>query len=95
MAVDPSDIELSPEQRKRLAELSEKTGKPWHTVFSEALASYRTPEDAAGTENTPEESFYDAAVRVGLLGSIDDAPPDLSTNRKHMEGFGQSGANSH
>ena len=91
MIVDPSNIELSVEQRRCLAELSEETGKPWPTVFSEALASYKTAKERASSD-VPEESFYDAAVRVGLLGSIDDAPPDLSTNRKYMEGFGRSGA---
>jgi predicted DNA-binding antitoxin AbrB/MazE fold protein len=44
-------------------------------------------------ENTspehPVENCYDAAVRSGVIGCVDDAPHDLSTNPKYMEGFGR------
>ena len=36
-----------------------------------------------------EESFYDAASRLGFVGCITGTPPDLSTNKKYMEGFGK------
>jgi hypothetical protein len=94
MAVDPSDIQLTPEQQKWLAAISHESGKPWPIVFSEALARYRVEDSLSTDSDGSQESFYDAAVRVGLLGSIDDAPPDLSTNPRHMEGFGRSGASS-
>jgi predicted DNA-binding antitoxin AbrB/MazE fold protein len=38
------------------------------------------------------ESFFDAANRLGILGCIKGTPRDLSTNLKHMEGFGKNGA---
>lgn len=34
------------------------------------------------------ESFYDAAARLGLIGTLHGGPDDLSTNPRHMEGFG-------
>jgi metal-responsive CopG/Arc/MetJ family transcriptional regulator len=37
---------------------------------------------------TPRESCLDIARRIGILGIYKDAPSDLSTNPKHMEGFG-------
>jgi predicted DNA-binding antitoxin AbrB/MazE fold protein len=37
---------------------------------------------------TPAESFFDAASRLGLIGSLEGGPPDLSTSPRHMEGFG-------
>jgi len=37
----------------------------------------------------PRETCLDMAHRLGLIGVYKDAPPDLSTNPKHMEGFGR------
>ena len=39
-------------------------------------------------QRTPRESCYDLAKRLGIIGIYKDAPPDLSTNPAHMEGFG-------
>jgi metal-responsive CopG/Arc/MetJ family transcriptional regulator len=36
----------------------------------------------------PRESCYDIAKRLGIIGSAKGLPSDLSTNPKHMEGFG-------
>ena len=44
------------------------------------------PSDAA---RAPGPSCLDIARRVGLVGVYKDAPSDLSTNPKHMEGFGR------
>lgn len=40
-------------------------------------------------QQRPAESCYDLAQRLGILGSIKGLPADLSTNPKHMEGFGR------
>jgi predicted transcriptional regulator len=37
---------------------------------------------------TPRESCYDLAKRLGIIGSAKGLPTDLSTNPEHMEGFG-------
>jgi hypothetical protein len=37
----------------------------------------------------PRETAYDLAKRLGILGVYKNAPPDLSTNPEHMEGFGR------
>jgi hypothetical protein len=34
-------------------------------------------------------SCYDLAQQAGLTGCIDSGKGDLSTNRRHMEGFGR------
>lgn len=38
-----------------------------------------------------EATLYDVLNEAGLIGCIKDAPPDLSSNPAHMEGFGKSG----
>jgi metal-responsive CopG/Arc/MetJ family transcriptional regulator len=40
-------------------------------------------------QQRPGESCYDLARRLGILGSAKGLPSDLSTNPKHMEGFGR------
>jgi metal-responsive CopG/Arc/MetJ family transcriptional regulator len=37
----------------------------------------------------PQESCYDLAKRLGIIGSAEGLPADLSTNPAHMEGFGE------
>lgn len=37
----------------------------------------------------PQRTLYDVLKDVGFIGSIPDGPPDLSTNKKYMEGFGE------
>ncbi|GAC1468764.1 MAG: hypothetical protein NVSMB9_11750 [Isosphaeraceae bacterium] len=38
----------------------------------------------------PRETCLDIARRIGFIGAYTDAPPDLSTNPEHMEGFGSA-----
>jgi putative addiction module CopG family antidote len=60
-----------------------------------ALVSGKRPKRAKpaspATQDT-EETAYDVARRAGLIGCLKGAPhspTDLSTNPKHMEGFGR------
>jgi predicted transcriptional regulator len=39
MRVDPSEIQLSDDLRSRVADLAEKTGKPWRVVLEQAIYS--------------------------------------------------------
>jgi len=89
MSIDPAQIHLDREHQKRLAELAEKTGRPWSDVLTEALSEYRRTHSAEENGGS-EESFYDAAARLGLIGCVKGRPSDLSSNPRHMEGFGSS-----
>lgn len=42
--------------------------------------------------NGAEPTLYDLLDKAGLIGCIKDAPPDLSSNPKYMEGFGKGGS---
>lgn len=85
MSVDPNTILLNDDQRRALANLSDEAGKPWPEVLTEALATYRPKPTAGGNR---QESFTEAAERLGLVGSV-EGPADLSTNPAYMEGFGE------
>jgi predicted DNA-binding antitoxin AbrB/MazE fold protein len=40
--------------------------------------------------NDDGPTLFELLDEAGLIGCIKDAPPDLSTNPKYMDGFGQS-----
>jgi hypothetical protein len=90
MNLDPNQIQLSPDQQAELADLSAVMGKPWPVVLHEALATYRQEGATKKNGDPSTESFFDAASRLGLIGSLRGGPSDLSSNPAHMEGFGQS-----
>jgi hypothetical protein len=37
-----------------------------------------------------QPSAYELAEHLGIIGSVKDGPTDLSANRKHFDGFGES-----
>lgn len=82
MATDRISVRIDSGLRRRLEEESSIRGKREAELVREALEKYlRGRED--------RESCYDLAERMGVLGSLKDAPADLSTNRKHFKGFGR------
>jgi metal-responsive CopG/Arc/MetJ family transcriptional regulator len=62
------------------AEARDKGVRP-SDIVRQALEEYMR-------RRTPRESCLDIARRIGILGIYKGAPSDLSTNPKHMEGFG-------
>ena len=68
---------------RRLKERSRATGTGQSEVVRQALEKY-LPESRA------EQTAYDLAEKVGLIGCISGAPKDLSTNRKYFKGFGKA-----
>jgi hypothetical protein len=58
----------------------------------EQLQLARALTDTHASANTQDaRTLYDALAARGIIGSITDAPADLGTNPKYMEGFGQNG----
>ncbi len=41
-------------------------------------------------EEATSSSAYDLARKAGLIGGVCRGPSDLSTNRKHFQGFGRN-----
>jgi hypothetical protein len=91
MASIPTDIELDDEERTLLADAAKRTGKPWRSLLREAIARFIKAETEPSqiSQNAPQESLLQKLERLGAVGMIVGGPPDLSTNKKYMEGFGQ------
>jgi predicted DNA-binding antitoxin AbrB/MazE fold protein len=49
-----------------------------------------TVKDNHKESNYDGSTLYESLDKAGLIGCVKDAPPDLSTNPKYMEGFGKS-----
>jgi len=80
-------IRLSPKLRKRIRQRVKDLG----TTEADFVRS-----SLEGSLNlTKPRSAYKALLRAGLIGCAPGAPPDLSTNKKYMEGFGEWRDDSH
>jgi len=55
------------------------------------LAQALAKQARTAQASQPTKTLYDALQARGVIGSISDAPADLGTNPKHLEGFGQNG----
>jgi hypothetical protein len=74
---------LSPDQMRRL----------FRELQSRMNAAAKPPAQvSAAAGQDVKETAFDVASRAGLIGCINGtprSPTDLSTNPKHMEGFGR------
>ena len=75
-------VRITDQLRQRLEEEASLNGKSASDIVREALHLYFTTRPA-------RETFYDLARRIGIIGCVKNAPPDLSTNRKYFAGFGR------
>jgi len=89
-------LDLDPNDRDSLEALARATGKPVDTLVRELLhevlagrAVDGAPPQAGFDAAGGEESFLDAAVRLGAVGCVRGGPTDLSTNPRWLEGFGE------
>ncbi len=83
MAIDPTEIQLTPNQQAYIAERSESTGTPWPELLGNLVPAI------VARSNGKAESAYEMAKRLGYIGMSDVGPSDLATNPIHMHGFGQ------
>ena len=76
-------IRLTSDLDRRLAATATRTGKRESTLVREAL-------ERQLPRSEPTQTAYDLALKAGLIGDVKGAPPDLSTNPRHFDGFGES-----
>lgn len=76
-------IRISDSLVKRLKKQAGAKRRSESALVREALESYLGEAPASN-------SAYDLARAAGLIGCVRGGPSDLSTHRKHFEGFGKS-----
>lgn len=86
MSIDPTEIQLSPDQQLAIAKVAEEMQRPWESILDEGLQPVVAALNSTAADK--QESALDVAERLGLVGCFEGLS-DLSTNPKHMEGFGE------
>ena len=75
-------LRITSKLRNRVRDRARAAGTDESEIVRLALEQYVTPPVSA----------YEAAKKAGLIGIVKRGPRDLSTNKKHMEGFGSAKA---
>ena len=76
-------VRVNADLRRRLSAAAKKAGKRQSEMVRETL-------EARFPRRPRKGSALEVLERLGLVGMITDGPPDLSTNKKYFEGFGES-----
>jgi hypothetical protein len=76
-----SGTELDEQLQRRVREFAHSKGTTEENVLREAVEAYLAAHN--------DETAFDRLNRLGLIGCIEEAPADLSTNPAHMEGLGR------
>lgn len=82
MASERLSLRLPEPLRSGMENLSELTGRTESDLAREAIGEYLSRHATLPT-------CYDLAKESGVIGCVKSGKGDLSTNPKHMEGFGQ------
>ena len=87
------DIQLDPKGKKEIEDLAHASGRDpgelLRELLHEALIERKRNGKEAELPTGEDETLYDALSRQGLIGCVEGLPAELSTNPKHMEGFGR------
>jgi hypothetical protein len=85
------EIKLDHDFEQRIREYATASGDSPREVLRRAFEQYARSRPIAGTPPIRARTIFDELNEAGLIGCVDDPslPRDLSTNKKHMEGFGR------
>lgn len=92
--VPDNPIHIDDEVRKRIESFARANGLSSGEVIRKAFEKLEDSNNGNRTQlDEPKDgtTVFDRWSRHGLIGCVDDPhlPRDLSTNRKHFEGFGR------
>jgi hypothetical protein len=94
MTPDLNNITLTDGQRRWIATRAARVGVSSQRYLAGLIPSADLEGQLQSATNGYETALQ-AAERLGLVGCVVDAPPDLATNPKYMEGFGQDDTVAH
>jgi metal-responsive CopG/Arc/MetJ family transcriptional regulator len=83
MATQRFTVRVPEDLGSKLRRTSRDKGRTPSDLIRLAVENYLREEPVRG-------SAYEAARAAGLIGCVSRGPKDLSTNRRHLEGFGKS-----
>lgn len=75
-------VRISSHLERHLREEVSLNSRTESDIVREALEAYFVSRPR-------RETCYDLARRLGIIGALKNAPPDMSTNPKYFRGFGR------
>lgn len=82
MAAQRLSIRIPEKLQEDLEALAQSTGRSESDIVRDALENYCLNHRSGPT-------CYDLALKAGMIGNARRLPKDLSTGKRHMEGFGR------
>ena len=88
-------LQLDDDLEQQIEGLARSKGVTPAELVREAVAYLASARNGDEQQSSPgsggDETLFDRWNRLGFIGCIDDPdlPSDLSTNRRHFEGFGR------
>ena len=79
---DRITIRMPKELGRKLKQRASAAKKTESQLIRDAIQTYLAASE-------PQQSAYDLAKSIGLIGALRNGPKDLSTDPKHMAGFGK------
>ncbi|MBV8313693.1 MAG: hypothetical protein JOZ53_01920 [Planctomycetaceae bacterium] len=96
MSLEPNaetgPLRIDPEIQRRIESYAHAVGATPAEVIRKAFEEYQAAHQVMHAGEAAEETAFDILSRGGLIGCIKGAPgtpTDLSTNPRHMKGFGR------
>ena len=83
MAIDPAEITLNDSQRKRLAEMAERTGRPWSELLNEALHKIAREDEESGTRLRQILDSLSKPFRDAPADALDSLMDEASEYARH------------
>jgi metal-responsive CopG/Arc/MetJ family transcriptional regulator len=83
MSIGRITVRVDESLHERLGSVAEAAGKSESQVVREALENYLDRQEEGGA------TAFDLCKKAGMIGCIKGGPKDMSSNPKHLEGFGR------
>jgi len=82
MATGRITVRVNQAIQERLETIAQATGKTESEIVREAIEEFLAHQ-------RPLRTCFDVAKKAGVIGCVKGGPRDMSTNPKHMKGFGR------
>lgn len=85
----PRRVQLDDASWAKVDRFAQQSGVAPEEIIKAAVRAFESPSSPLNAGHKNGASLLERLQQSGLLGCLDDAPADLSSNPAHLEGFGR------